>query len=343
MSRQTGNRKSAAPWVWAAISVIAIAGASGAAFAKEKTKQSSKEKAKAEAPGAETGNGYIGVYLQELSTDMRKGLDLKVDKGVLVGGVEDDSPAQEAGIKEGDVIIRFNGKSVASPDELRDAVRAVSPGKEAHVDVVHGSDSKTLTLTVGERPEPQAMRWESHGEGDMPMMFNRELAMGGPRLGVQAHDLEDDGLASYFGAKKGDGILVLSVDDESVAGKAGVKPGDIISKVGDDKVEDTQDVRRALKDYGNGDTFDITVIRHGKPQSLKATMDEQDHDFAFRMPAPEAFRWHSMGAPHHAPGAPRVFVQPGTPGDRDEMRRELDDLKQQLKELKQQMNDRNDG
>lgn len=343
MSKQTGNRKSAAPWVWAAIAVIAIAGASGAAFAKEKTRQTTK--AKAETTGAETGNGYIGVYLQELTTDVRKGLDLKVEKGVLVGGVEDDSPAEAAGIKEGDVIIRFNGKSVASPDELRDAVRAVSPGKEAHVDVVHGGDSKTLTLTVSERTEPQVMRWESHGEGDgdMPMMFTHELAMGGPRLGIQVHDLEDDGLASYFGAKKGDGVLVLSVDDGSVAGKAGIKPGDIISKVGDDKVEDTQDVRRALKDYDEGDKFDITVIRHGKPQSLKATMDEQDHDFAFRMPAPEAFRWHSMGGPHRAPGAPHMFVQPGTPGDRDEMRRELDDLKQQLKELKQQMEDRDDG
>jgi hypothetical protein len=54
--------------------------------------------------------------------------------------------------------------------------------------------------------------------------------MVGPRLGVQAHELEDEGLASYFGAKKGAGLLVLSVDDESVAGKAGIKPGDIINR-----------------------------------------------------------------------------------------------------------------
>jgi serine protease Do len=345
MTAQTGNRKHAAPWVWAAIAVIAIGGASGAAVAKERTKQSSKEKAKTETPGTETGNGYIGVYLQELTTDMRKGLDLKVEKGVLVSGVEEDSPAEKAGIEDGDVIVRFNGKSVSSPDELRAAVRAVSPGKDAHVDVVHDGDSKTLTLTVSERPEQHAMRWESHdGDEDFaPMVFTREFGMGGPHLGVQAQDLEDDGLASYFGAKKGDGILVLSVDDESVAGKAGVKPGDIINKVGNDKVEDTQDVRRALKDYNKGDQFDISVIRHGKTQSLKATMDDQDHEFAFRVPAPESFHWRGMATPH-TPHTPHVMMmQPGMPGDRDELRRELDDLKQQIQELKEQIQDRNDG
>ena len=86
--------------------------------------------------------------------------------------------------------------------------------------------------------------------------------------------------------------FVLSVDDESVAGKAGVKPGDIISRVGDGQGQDTADVHRALGEYDKGDKFDITVLRHGKSQSLKATMDEQDHEFAFRMPALESFHWH---------------------------------------------------
>lgn len=333
MNAQTGNRKHATRWTWTAVAVIAvaIAGASSAALAKEKKKTA----------GTETGNGYIGVYLQELTADVKKGLDLKVDKGVLVSGVEEDSPADNAGIEDGDVIVRFNGKSVSSPDELRGAVRAVSPGKETKVDVVHEGDSKTVTITVSERPERHAMRWSHGDDDDTPMAFARTFTMmGGPRLGVQAHELEDEGLASYFGAKKGDGILVLSVDDESVAGKAGVKPGDIISKVGNDKIEESEDVRHALKDYNKGDTFDITVIRHGKSQALKATMDDQDHEFAFDMPAPGAFHWRGTPRTPHAPMAPRVYVNPG---DRDEMRRELDDLKQQIQELKEQLEERNDG
>jgi C-terminal processing protease CtpA/Prc len=340
MNAQTGNGKHATLVVWTAVAVIAIAGASGVAVAKEK-KQAARSKT--ETPGGETGNsGYIGVYLQELTSQVKKGLDLKVENGVLVSGVEEDSPADNAGIEDGDVIVRFNGKSVSSADELRSAVRATSPGKAAKVDVVHDGDTKTLTLTVSERPEHETMHWESHGDGDTPMMFARDFNMfGGPRLGIQAKELDDEGLASYFGAKKGDGLLVLSVDDESVASKAGVKAGDIISKVGDDKIEDTQDVRHALKDYDKGDKFDITVIRHGKAQSLKATMDE-DHEFAFDTVAPEAFHWRGMMPPRapRTPMAPRVYV---SPGNRDELRRELDDLKQQIQELKEQLEDKNDG
>lgn len=340
MNAPTGNGKHATLWVWTAVAVIGIAGASGVAVAKEKKQTSARSKT--ETPGTESGNGYIGVYLQELTSQVKKGLDLKVENGVLVSGVEEDSPADNAGIEDGDVIVRFNGKSVSSADELRSAVRATSPGKAAKVDVVHDGDSKTLTLTVSERPEQETMHWESHGDGDAPMMFARDFSMfGGPRLGIQAKELDDEGLASYFGARKGDGLLVLSVDDESVAGKAGVKAGDIISKVGDDKIEDTQDVRHALKDYDKGDKFDITVIRHGKSQALKATMDE-DHEFAFDAVAPETFHWRGMMPPRapRAPMAPRVYV---TPGHRDELRRELDDLKQQIQELKEQLEDKNDG
>jgi predicted metalloprotease with PDZ domain len=346
MNAETGSRKHSTIWLWAVVAVIAVAGASGAALAKERTKTSTKEKTNAEAPGTETGNGqgYIGVYMQDLTSQVKKGLDLKVEKGVLVSGVEDDSPADKAGIEDGDVITRFNGKTVASADELRDAVRAITPGKEAKIDIVHEGNSKSLTLTVSERPEEHAMHWESFGDNDAPMAMARAFTMmGGPRLGVEARPLEDDGLASYFGAKKGDGLLVLSVDDESVAGKAGVKPGDIISKVGNDKIEDTQDVRHALKDYDKGDTFDITVLRHGKSQSLKATMDEQDHDMAFNMHGgPGTYQWRM--APHgmRTPMPPRMYMNMN-PGDNDELRRELDDLKQEIRELKEKVGDRSDG
>lgn len=340
MNAQKGNRKRAIGWVCAAAVLVALAGVSGVVVAKELSRQSTKDKSKTEAPGTESGNGYIGVYMQDLTADVRKGLDLKVDKGVLVSGVEEDSPADKAGIEDGDVIVRFNGSAVSSPDDLRAAVRAVAPGQSAKVDIVHEGDSRTVTVTVSERPEPESGTWPSFNEDEdfAPRVFTHNFAMSGPRLGVEAHDLEDDGLASYFGARKGDGILVLSVDDESVAGKAGVKPGDIISKVGNDKIEDTRDIRDALKNYNQGDQFDITVMRHGKAQSLKATMDDQDRDVSIRVPRYDKYLEHF--APRGAPMTPRVYVSPRV---QDDMRRELDDLKQQVQELKEQLNQRNDG
>jgi len=316
-------------WVWAVIAVIAIAGASGSAVAKEKSKASST-------PGTESGNGYIGVYMQELTADVKKGLDLDVEKGVLVSGVEDDAPAALAGIEEGDVIVKFNGKSVATPQELRDAVSEVDPGEKAKVEVIREGKTKTLTVTVTDRPERgQTFHWDGD---DFNQHFGRNFRMfSGPRLGVQAHELEDDGLASYFGAKKGEGVLVLSVEEESVAGKAGVQSGDIISKIGDEKIDDVSDVRDALRDYDEGEQFDITVMRHGKAQSLKATMDEQE-DFTMRV-APRHHNWQAPRAPR-APRAPHVWMHDG---NRDELRRELNDLKKELRELKEELEERNDG
>jgi S1-C subfamily serine protease len=317
-------------WLAAAVAVIAVAGVSSDSIAKEK-----KSKA---TPGGETGNsGYIGVYMQELTADVRKGLDIDVTKGVLVSGVEEDAPAGIAGIEEGDVIVKFNGKAIASADELRDLVRDIEPGEKSAVEVVRDGESRTFTVTVGERPERRTFTWNS----DEPMHFGRQFAMfGGPRLGIEAHEIEDDGLASYFGAKKGEGILVLSVEEESVAGKAGVKAGDIINRVGDETVKDVRDVRDALRDLDEGDTFDITVLRHGKSQSLKATMDDQAREFSFVAPDPDHFfAPHTPRAPR-APRAPRVHMYRG---DNDELRRELDDLKKELRELKEELEERNDG
>jgi serine protease Do len=305
MEARTGHGKRARHWLWAVIAVIAIAGASSAAFAKEKSKTPSASK------GGETGNsGYIGVYMQELTADVRKGLDLDVKQGVLVSGVEDDAPAALAGIEEGDVITKFNGKAVTDPDDLRDAVSAIEPGKKANVELVRDGKTRTVTVTVTDRPERQTF----HFDGDdfdgsfAPMHMGRNFAMfGGPRLGISAHELDDDGLASYFGVKKGEGVLVLEVEDESVASKAGVKSGDIISKIGNDQIEDTRDIRKALNDYDEGDQFDITVLRHGKTQSLKATMDEQKGEFAFDVPSPGQFHWRAPRAPHAHQRAARVY------------------------------------
>lgn len=325
-------------WAAAAIAVIVVAGMSGGAVAKDR-REKNRSKTQAETPGTESGNGYIGVYMQDLTEKVRKGLDIDVTKGVLVSGVEDDAPAALAGVEEGDVIVKFNGRAVDSPDELRDAVSAVSPGKKAGVELVRDGKSKAVTVVVGERPEAQTFRWDSDDD-NFPMHMARQFTMmGGPRLGVQAHELEDDDLASYFGSKKGEGILVLSVDEESVAGKAGVKPGDIINRVGNETIEDTGDVRKALEDYKEGDTFDITVLRHGKSQSLKATMDDQSHEFAFTLPPDEHFRMYAPHAPR-APRAPRMMMREG---DRDELRRELDDLKREIRELKEELEGRDDG
>jgi serine protease Do len=306
------------PAVWVLAAALAITGAVGAS-AKEKSKASKSTKEKSE-------SGYLGVYMQDLTEDVRQGLDLDVKNGVLVSGITDGSPAEKAGIEEGDVIVSFGGKDVDSPQDLRDAVSAFQPGAEAKVEFVRDGKAQSAVVTVGERPEGE---WYSFSSPDVDVRvpdmsgFHRAFTfVGGPRLGIQAHELEaDDALASYFDTKEG--VLVLEVEEESVAAKAGVKAGDVIKSIGDEKIEDVGDLRDAMNDFDEGDEFTITVLRHGKSQSLKATMDEQEFSFNdSSAPAWREFR-HMR--------APRVRV------NQEELRQEINDLKKEIQEMKEEL------
>jgi len=311
------NRRAA--WVLAA--ALAVTGAVDAS-AKEKSKASKATPDKATQEKSESG--YLGVYMQDLTEDVRKGLDIDAKQGVLVSGISDDSPADKAGIEEGDVIVSFGGKDVESPDDLREVVSDFEPGAEAKVELIRDGKEKTVVVTVGERPD-ESFSWSYSGD-DAPNFgnFGRAFSfMSGPRLGIQAHELEeDDNLASYFGSK--DGILVLGVGEESVAAKAGVQSGDVIKSIGDEQIEDIDDLRDAVRDFDEGDEFTISVLRHGKTQTLKATMDEQE------------FSFHDSSAPtwrqfRHDMRAPRVHV------DRESLREELDQLKKEIQEMKEEL------
>ena len=308
-----------AHWLWVAVAIVAVVGVADAG-AREKKRDRER-----------VHSGYIGVHMQELTDDVRKGLDIKIAEGVLISGVEDDSPAAKAGLEDGDVVVSFNGAKIGEPDDLREAVRGLEPGTEAKMEVVQNGKTKTLTVTVGERPEEQ---WGLFLGPDAPRApeFHRAFAMmAGPRLGIQAHELSDE-LGAYFNAKQGDGVLVLGVDEESVAAGAGVKAGDIVQKIGDEKIAGVEDLRASLRDFEEGDEFTITVLRHGKTQSLKATMDEQtgsEFSWMFDGRGPRAERMHGRQGRMHS------FMVPG-PHDED-LRKELDELREELEQLKEKM------
>jgi serine protease Do len=313
------NRRAA--WVLAV--ALVVTGAAGAS-AKDKSKASKAAKEKSE-------SGYLGVYMQDLTEDVRQGLDLDVKHGVLVSGISDDSPADKAGLEEGDVIVSFGGQDIESPDDLRNAVSEFKPGAEAKVEIVRDGKEQSVVVTVGERPESESFSWSFDSDApNAPDMSNFHHAfsfMGGPRLGIQAHELEEDeNLASYFGTK--DGILVLGVGDDSVAEKAGVESGDIIKTIGDEQIEDIGDLRDAMRDLEEGDEFTIGVLRHGKTQSLKATMDEQEFSFYDSGSAPA---WRQFRHDMRDMRAPRVHV------NRESLREELDQLKKEIQEMKEEL------
>lgn len=320
--------RGAARWLPVVVAIVAVAGVTDAG-AKEKEKKRDRDRDRVH-------SGYIGVYMQELTDDVREGLNIKVAEGVLISGVADDSPAAEAGLDDGDVVVSVNGTKVGAPDDLRRAVRDLEPGAKATLEVVRDGDTRTLTVTVGERPQSE-WGWFSGPDAPRAPEFRRAFAMmAGPRLGIQAHELSDE-LGEYFDVKKGEGVLVLGVDEESVAAKAGVEAGDIVQKIDDAKIGDVDDLRESLREFEKGDEFTVTVLRHGKARSLKATMDERtgaEFSRMFDRRGPGAERLHRKAARMHP------FATPGP--YHEELRKELDDMREELKQLKEKMESRAD-
>jgi S1-C subfamily serine protease len=284
--------------------------------------------------------GYLGVYMQQITSDLREGLDLKKsDKGVLISGVEDDSPADKAGLEDGDVIVEFDGKSVTSPDELRDLVGDTGPGSKVEVVVIRDGDRKTFDIVVAERPEDFGTFLFNNEEGE-PYHWNVfrgdhpgiASLFTGARLGVEATEL-NEGLAPYFKTKPGEGVLVLDVQDESVASRAGVKAGDVIQKVDDDSIESVGDLRESVRDFDEGDEFQLTVLRDGRTEKLKATMDEPKMAFFWSGDMPHA-KHLDRDAIRRNIREYRVQTDKDVDKALDELRSEIKDLKKEIRELK---------
>ena len=290
-------------------------------------------------------SGYLGIYMQELTREVSRGLDLDVKKGILISGVEDGSPAAEAGLEDGDVIIGFNGEKVTSPDELRDLVMDTEVGTKVKLTIVRDGDKEKISVTVGERPgefnwvfsdgdrhrfgKQQGEHWEF--TTDMKERIGHYVSMVKPRarLGVHATALNED-LASYFKVDEGEGVLVLDVVEESVAEEAGIKSGDVIKTVDGDDVSDVSDLRDAVSELDAGDDFEIDLVRKGKDVTIEATMYESHNMFFGRKNAPRV----KMNAPRIE--IKRHFGRDGTlRHELQELREELNEMKKELKELRE--------
>jgi serine protease Do len=276
----------------------------------------SKDKAK---------KGYLGVFMQELDKEVSEGLDLKVKHGVLISDVEEDSPADKAGIESRDVLIEFNGKKVDSPDELSELVGDTEVGQEVEIKVIREGKQKTLKLVVGERPDD--FGWITLGDlhfggDDFKNLDKMVYAFSGrPRLGVEVRGLNED-LAPYFKTKAGEGVLVLEVKEESVAEEAGIKAGDVIQKVGDETIATVDDLLESLEDFEEGDEVAIQLMRKGKKTTVTATMDEPAGNFMW---SGKPFRQHFR--------APKVHLY----SHQDDLEKELELMKKELKEMKKEI------
>ncbi|RMG43404.1 MAG: DegQ family serine endoprotease [Candidatus Dadabacteria bacterium] len=180
--------------------------------------------------------GWLGVIIQDLDENLAKSFNYPSTEGALVGDVQKNGPAQKAGLKQGDIIIRFNGRKIKSVNQLRNEVAAVRPGTRVSVDVIRNGRKKTLKVKIGELPS----------EDKMPGLGQRESQTEENELGISVDDLTED-MADRLGTDAKEGVVVTRVLPGSIAAQAGIRPRDIILKVNGKKVSDADQFRAALK------------------------------------------------------------------------------------------------
>jgi serine protease Do len=237
------------------------------------------------------GTSYLGIGVLDVTTERAKALNLKEERGAEVAHVDEEGPAAKAGIKEGDVVLQYNGEAVEGTEQFVRMVRETPVGRQVKLTVWRNGATQTLTVTVGSRkgtviqtpggpvqlpeipplPSISVPRFQMSWQDGM-------LGIEGESLGQQRQ------LADFFGVK--DGVLVKSVMRNSTAEKAGIKAGDVIVKVDGISVGNTREITGQLRSSRSKKSVAVVVVRDRKENSLTVNLDALDRNG--NPPAPPA-------------------------------------------------------
>jgi len=224
------------------------------------------------------GGTYLGVNLAEIDPNRAKELKLKEDYGVEISRVEENSPAEKAGVKPGDVVLEYNGQRVEGMEQFGRMVRETPPGREVKLTISRDGKTQTLTAMLSTRK----VRFQANFPPDfvmpefrMPDIPQIYTATRSAILGVEAETLGSQ-LAVYFGVKEG--VLVRSVLDNTPAQKAGIKAGDVITKVDGMGVTAPSELSSAVRTANAKKTYAIELMRDRKPVTVNVTVEDRSEE-----------------------------------------------------------------
>jgi len=196
--------------------------------------------------------GWLGVTIQDVDKNLAESFGLDRPRGALVVQVAEGGPADDAGLKEGDVIVTFDGKDIPTSSDLPHVVGLIAPDTKAEAEIVRDGKKRKLKVKVGglEADDSYALSGGGAAQGQAD------------RLGLVVAETGEDTLERWG---LSGGVLVREVVPASPAAEAGVQPGDVITLVGSSPVKSVDAFDKAVEKLGNGSSVSLRLMRRGSP------------------------------------------------------------------------------
>ncbi|MDQ7797923.1 MAG: Do family serine endopeptidase [Candidatus Edwardsbacteria bacterium] len=201
--------------------------------------------------GGKVVRGYLGVLPQELTADLAEGLGLKNTNGVLIARVEDGTPADKAGLKDQDVIIKFNGQETPTVAKFRQIVADAKVGAKVRVELLRDRKEKSIAVEIGEMPGEAVVQSEQDRQDKPWLGIEQVLPVNSPE-------------ARAAGVKDAEGVLIQAIRSGSAADDAGLQRGDIIKKIDGQTVRTVRDYSQALGSKRQASRPVVFLIKRGE-------------------------------------------------------------------------------
>jgi serine protease Do len=223
---------------------------------------------------------HLGVRLTDIDADRAKALRLGETRGAEIVRVEEGSPAEEAGLKAGDVLLSYNGENIVGAQQLGRLVAETPQGRRVKLQYWRDGKGESTMVTTG-APRATNLNFPGSPNFEMPDMRNFTMSdipnplliWKNSLLGIECESV-DSQLAQYFGVKHG--VLVRSVENGSAAGKAGLRAGDVVTAIADHDVSTPHDLRSyARSERHPVNSVSVEFTRERKPMKAAIPLSER--------------------------------------------------------------------
>ena len=198
--------------------------------------------------------GWLGVSIQEVTSELAEALGMEVPKGALISQIIADSPAENSGLKEEDVILFFDGEEIFYSADLPLTVGAIRPDSKVNAMVLRDGLKKTITVTVGELPKDPALAFNETQQNF---------------LGLVVEDQINDGRRLYI-----EGVIVTSIDPDGLAYESGIRRGDIVYSLGRAKISNVNEFKEILSGLDQEKSTTIGISRNGNKRILSLNLSK---------------------------------------------------------------------